>query len=84
MISCREFADFIGAYFDGELPAEPLEEFQRHMNVCPWCVAYLESYKDTVALGKGAFAGGAGDDDALPGGVPEELVEAVLAALRKT
>ena len=79
MISCREFADFIGAYFDGELPENQLHEFESHMEICPWCVAYLSSYKDTVALGRAAFAGG----DAPPPDAPEELVGAVLAALRK-
>jgi anti-sigma factor RsiW len=80
MISCREFADFIGAYFDGELPENQLGEFQQHMSACPWCVAYLSSYKDTVALGRAAFA----DGDGPPQDVPEELVKAVLAALRKS
>lgn len=79
-MTCREFAGFIAAYLDGELEVRQREEFDRHMAVCPWCVAYLETYQETVLLGKGAFSDpGAG----VPEEVPEELVEAILGARRR-
>jgi anti-sigma factor RsiW len=76
-LTCREFVDFLMAYEDGELPAAERAAFDAHIAECPDCVAYLESYRTTVALGKRAFA----DQDAAAGDhVPEELVTAVLAA----
>lgn len=76
-MTCREFADFIGDYFSGELDAAVLAGFDWHLQVCPNCRRYLKSYEETVKLGKRAFD----DEDAmLPPQVPEELVRAILAA----
>jgi anti-sigma factor RsiW len=79
-LSCRDVADFLMAYEDGELSAEEQREFDRHLAVCPDCVAYLASYRATVALGKRAFAD---EDAAAADEVPEELVAAVLAARQR-
>jgi anti-sigma factor RsiW len=79
-LTCRELAEFLMAYEDDELPPEARAEFDAHLAVCPDCVAYLASYRTTVALGRRAFA----DEDAAAfEQVPEELVEAVLAARRR-
>jgi anti-sigma factor RsiW len=79
-LTCREVADFLMAYEDGELSEAARREFDAHLAVCPDCVAYLESYRATVALGRSAFAD---EDAAAAEQVPEELVEAVLAARRR-
>jgi anti-sigma factor RsiW len=79
-LSCREVADFLMAYDDGELSAEERHEFDAHLAECPDCVAYLASYRRAVALGKQAFAD---EDAAAEDHVPGELVAAVLAARRK-
>lgn len=76
-MTCREFADFIADYLSGELPAATRASFEGHLQVCPNCVAYLSNYRDSIALGRGAFA----DDEAvLPQAVPEGLVQAILAS----
>jgi anti-sigma factor RsiW len=76
-LTCREFADFLMAYEDGELSAAERARFEAHLVECPDCVAYLRSYRATVALGRKAFA----DEDAHAGRhAPEDLVRAVLAA----
>ena len=76
-LTCREVAEFLMAYEDGELSPAERGTFDAHLSVCPDCVAYLESYRATVALGRRAFA----DDDASASdAVPEALVQAVLAA----
>ena len=78
-MTCRELSDFIGDYLAGALPAEVGAQFERHLNGCSNCVTYLEGYRTTVELGRGAFA----DPDApVPSTVPEELVKAILAARR--
>jgi anti-sigma factor RsiW len=76
-MTCREFIDFLMEYLSGELPARERAEFERHLAECPDCSAYLKSYEETIKLGKAVFA----DPDALvPQGVPEELVQAILAS----
>jgi anti-sigma factor RsiW len=76
-ISCRELIDFIADYLDGTLPADEKREFERHLHVCPACVAYLDSYRRTVSLGKASLAAPAPDD------APAGLLEAIRAARKK-
>lgn len=78
-MTCREFADFIADYLSGELSPEARASFEDHLQVCPNCVAYLSNYRDTIALGRRAFA----DDEAVvPDQVPNGLVQAILASRR--
>ena len=78
-MNCREFVDFLMAYLDGELPEVQANAFRQHMSDCPPCVTYLDTYRETVRLGGEVCADPAG---AIPEDVPEELVQAVLAARR--
>jgi anti-sigma factor RsiW len=79
VITCREFVEFLEEYRTKALPAERRSIFEEHLAICPWCVAYLETYGETIRLGKGAFA----DPDApVPEEVPEKLVQAILEARR--
>jgi anti-sigma factor RsiW len=75
-MTCRELAEFVGAYLSGELEPAARVEFDRHLAECEACVSYLDSYRSTVDAGKAAFA-----DEPVPA-VPEELVRAILAAKR--
>jgi anti-sigma factor RsiW len=77
---CREVVDALGAYLDGELPEARRAPIDEHLAGCAGCHAYLATYRRTVKLAGDAFR----DPDA-PGapGVPESLVDAVLAARRK-
>jgi anti-sigma factor RsiW len=78
-ITCRELIEFLHLYLDGELSADRVAEFERHLSVCDSCVHYLETYRQTIALGKAAC----GELDAPVGSeVPEELVAAILKANR--
>jgi anti-sigma factor RsiW len=73
-ITCQELIDFIASYRDNELTPNQRAEFERHLSVCPSCVAYLETYEQTIALTQAA------GDDPVPEDVPESLVQAILAA----
>lgn len=79
-ITCRELIDFLYLYLEGELPAERVAEFERHLGVCPSCVTYIETYREAILLGKKAFV-----DPEVPAETcaPEELVAAILEATRK-
>ena len=74
-ITCRELLDFIADYLDNELNSEQRFEFERHLAVCPSCVNYLDSYKQTFALSKRALL----DEEALET-IPEELIRSILLA----
>jgi anti-sigma factor RsiW len=64
-------------YLSGALPVDVRQRFDYHLGICVNCQKYLSSYAEAVKLGKRAF-----DDEAasLPGDVPEDLVQAILAA----
>jgi anti-sigma factor RsiW len=76
-VTCREFADFMADYLTGELSEAIRAAFDHHLAVCPNCQRYLTSYRETVTLGKAAFAAA---DAPVPAQVPEELVQAILSA----
>ena len=76
-LTCREVLDFLVDYSDGQLGDAARREFDRHLDVCPSCVAYVKSYQTTIELEKLAAA------DSVAGcgtGVPESLIKAILAA----
>jgi anti-sigma factor RsiW len=79
MITCRELLDFIIDYFEGELPPRQRAEFQRHLDCCPACVAYLDSYRQTAELAREL----ADRDAELATSAPEPLIAAILAARRR-
>lgn len=77
MLTCREFVEFLDDYLGGLLPEHVVAHFHEHLSACPSCVAYARTYQDTVRLAKKALG-----DDAPVTGVPEELIQAILAARR--
>lgn len=51
MVTCKEFIlDFLADYLDATLSPEILTEFEQHLEHCPPCVAYLNTYKKTRDL----------------------------------
>jgi anti-sigma factor RsiW len=79
-ITCRQLLDFIYDYLDGALPDEQRAEFERHLSVCPSCVHYLDTYKQTLRISQQALQPSGEFDDCLDA-VPEPLVRSILAAL---
>lgn len=77
-MTCREFTEFLDAFVAGTLPAEQARAFERHLAVCPDCVAYLDSYRRTVDACRGLA-----DHDDLPADVPDELVQAILKSRKQ-
>lgn len=65
---------FIADYVEGTLPPETRADFEHHLDVCASCVAYLRTYRETIAMA--AAAGTAPRVDELD--VPEELIKAIL------
>lgn len=81
MLTCKEFIDFIWRYLEGELSGSERGLFDMHLANCKSCPAYLETYRQTIALGKEAFAEAGAP---VPEEVPEEIVQGILAARRKS
>jgi len=76
-MKCREFVEFLMEYLDGALADAERRVFEGHVERCPACVNYLETYRQTIQLGSVC----ASDED-VPPDVPEELVQAIVSARR--
>jgi anti-sigma factor RsiW len=73
-VTCRDFAEFLLDYVDGQLDPASRRRFDDHIAICPDCVRYLQHYRETVKAGRLAMR-----DDDLPD-LPEGLVAAILKA----
>ncbi|HVP31359.1 MAG TPA: zf-HC2 domain-containing protein [Myxococcota bacterium] len=79
-LPCRHVIEFLADYVDGELSTEERSEFDRHLAVCPPCVAYLDGYRATIRLARETLLPGAEPEIE---DVPEELVAAILRSRRR-
>ena len=71
-MKCRELAEFLSDYVNGELPVESRTHFEFHLSKCTNCHEYLVQYEVTIKAGKIAC-------DEMQA-IPDDLVAAVLAA----
>lgn len=76
-------------YLDDELSEEQRRSFESHLEVCSDCVAFIESYKQTLQLTKQLRFSEADEklaekvEDKVLEDVPHGLVDAILAARPK-
>lgn len=77
MLTCKEIADFLGDYLERELPQPAASEFERHLSLCPECVCFLNSYRDTILAEKRSHVE---CGEARPE-IPKDLAQAIVAAL---
>ena len=75
-MTCRDFVEFLSEYLSDELVEAERAEFEAHLAECPECVAYVDSYRVVIQLGKEAFTF---PEDQVPDEVPEDLVRAILS-----
>ena len=78
-MTCREFAEFIADFLEGDLPAGVRTAFEQHLARCGNCARYLDGYRQTLALGRQALAA---PDTPVPADIPDDLVEAIARARR--
>ncbi len=76
-ISCEQFERFVYDYYEGLLPEKQRKRFEFHMRICPMCESAFTGYVRTVELTGRLFAE---SDGKLPDDVPQELINAMLAA----
>lgn len=75
-MTCEEIADFLLDYVENNLPALVRDRFEEHLQICPDCVYYLDTYRDTIRLGRLACQ----EDFLTLVDLPEELLHAILDA----
>ena len=79
MLTCVEFEDFLIDYMAGDLPAGQRRVFEFHIRICRECREYLAAYRRTIEVAGRAYQ----DETApVPDEVPEDLVQAIVAARR--
>jgi anti-sigma factor RsiW len=71
-LTCKELVELVTDYVEGALAPDEARRFERHVDGCPGCLAYLAQLRETIRL-TGTLAGG----DLEP-----EARDALLAALR--
>jgi anti-sigma factor RsiW len=52
MMTCRQLVEKLLEFLDGELPPEQHALAQDHLQRCPPCVAYVETYRLTIHLSR--------------------------------
>src|SRR5260221_4805470 len=76
---CSEIIGLLADSLEDELSRVRRSEFDRHLAVCPSCVAYLESYCETIRMAKSSTVQAMLPDE----DVPDDLIRAILAAAAK-
>jgi putative zinc finger protein len=51
-IECRECVDLLADYLEGTLAKDKAEALQWHLDGCPPCVAFVNTYKGTVGAAR--------------------------------
>ena len=47
-IECRQIAELLGDYLDGSLPDHTRQLIDFHVDGCPPCVAFINTYRGTI------------------------------------
>jgi anti-sigma factor RsiW len=51
-IECRQIAELLGDYLDGTLPQPTRELLDWHIEACPPCVAFVNTYRGTIGAAR--------------------------------
>ena len=70
---CDEFVELLVDYIGGELPPERARALEIHLELCPPCVSFVNTYRGTVNIARTIQA-----DD-----IPPELTQRLIDFLHK-
>jgi predicted anti-sigma-YlaC factor YlaD len=73
-VTCRELADWLADYFEGDVPPAARTVFDDHLARCENCRIYVEQVRTTLSAEAACY------DDAAT--LPDELARAIRAAIQ--
>lgn len=50
VLTCKELVELVTDYLEGNLPADDVTCFEKHIAGCKGCTAYLEQMRTTIRL----------------------------------
>jgi anti-sigma factor RsiW len=48
-MACDELVEVVTEYLEGTLAEEDRRRFEAHLTECPYCVDYVEQFRETIA-----------------------------------
>ena len=66
---CDECVELLVDYLEGELPPKRQQALEIHLDLCPSCVSFVNTYRGTVNIARTLHA------DDLPPEVTQRLIE---------
>lgn len=79
MMTCRKIIEFLDDYVAGALPPKRVRKFEKHLDLCPCCKVFLESYRQTLHIARDALV----VEEHECKNIPDELVKAILASVEE-
>jgi anti-sigma factor RsiW len=70
---CEECVELLVDYLEGELPPERARALEIHLDLCPSCVSFVNTYKGTVNIAR----------TLQPEDIPPELTQRLIDFLHK-
>ena len=70
---CDECVELLVDYLEGELPAQRARALEIHLDLCPSCVSFVNTYRDTVNIAR----------TLQPEDIPPELTQRLIDFLHK-
>jgi anti-sigma factor RsiW len=70
---CDECVELLVDYLEGELPPDRARALEIHLDLCPPCVSFVNTYRGTVNMARSIHA-----ED-----IPPELTQRLIEFLRK-
>ena len=49
--TCKQITDLVANYLNDNLAPRVKRQFVEHLKICPDCVAFLNTYRKTIAVG---------------------------------
>ena len=74
-MNCQQLIEILSDYLEGSMPADYRAELEKHLALCPPCIDYLNSFRDTIRLAKES---GSALSDCGELQLPPELVKAIM------
>ena len=68
MMTCKELVELVTDYLEGRLSPADHERFEAHLELCEFCVTYIEQIRASVAV-LGTLR-----EDTLPAGAADALL----------